>query len=62
MLGNDGHTIAGLLKEEGRLQTSDASSMGVGSLVVKHKDSANETYPMTTMCLVLEVWEGMLLV
>lgn len=33
VLGNDGHTIAGLLKAKGGLQASDASAMGVDSLV-----------------------------
>ncbi len=33
VLGNDGYTIAGLLQEEGGLQASDASAMGVDLLV-----------------------------
>lgn len=62
MLGNDGYTIAGLLEEEGRLQTSNASSIEEISLVEKHTDLTKGRYPITTMCLGLEVWEGMLLV
>jgi len=42
VLGNDGHTIAGLLKEEGRLKTSNAGPMEVSPLVeVRNGENMN---------------------